>query len=145
MANIDLYKSLLCELLGCGYLDLQMFDDADEDFVVEAIDDLRENRCEITLNGIFEAMFWKVQSELREAVETRINDLECYENSDAIDDDEKNELEKLRDLEPDEDITYYLNYLDTHIYISDRTEGIYREYFSDTIDTLENKMGFCFE
>ena len=145
MANVDMYKSILCAVLDCGYLDLNMLDDADEDFVVEAIDEMCNERCDVSLNGIFGTMFSRVQYELRCAVENRIEELEGYEASDCIGEDEKDELESLKELDPDNDVTWYINWTDTHIYICEDKEEIYRKYFEETINDLEAKMGLCFE
>lgn len=142
MPKMD-WKSLLCNLLDCGYLDLQTLDDADEDYVLEAIDSLKGEGLEVSLNRILDEMFFKVKNDLTEAVEARLNDLE--DNEDELDEDEREELADMRKLNPGEDITWFINWSDSHIYIGEETEAIYRNWFDDLIDDLENKMGIEFE
>ena len=142
MPKMD-WKSLLCNLLDCGYLDLQMIEDADENYVLEAIDYLKNEGLEISLNGILDTMFFDAKNNLMEAVEARVDVLE--ENEDELDEDEREELADMRKLNPDEDITWFINWSDSHIYINEDVEAVYRNWFGGLIDDLENKMGIVFE
>ena len=145
MANCSMYQSILCALLDCGSTDLQMLDGANEDFVINAIVALQSQGIDVSLNGIFEEMFMTVQSRMQDILETRIGDLECYKDSDSISDEEAEELEAIKELNPDEDITWYLNWLDTHIYIDGDKEETYWKYFKSELDNFESDTGFCFE
>ena len=144
MANTDMWKSILCELLNCGYLDLNILDDADEDYVLEAIDDCKSNGIPVSLNAITYSMFIAAQSEINVALYERINVLADYEANGNIDKDELKELEAIKELNPDEDIRWYCNCLDTGIYIANDKYDVYKEYFGDLLDELEGKMGFEF-
>lgn len=145
MANTDMWKSILCELLNCGYLDINILDDADEDFVLEAIENLRFEGLEISLNTITSEMFWKARADIVSAVENRKEELKDYEANESIEDDERKELTEIAALKPDEDIEWFCNYLDTSIYIVNGKYDVYKEYFGDLLDELEGKMGFEFE
>ena len=144
MANTEMWKSILCELLDCGYLDLNILDDADEDFVLEAIENLRFEGLEISLNAITSEMFWKARAGIASAVENRKIELQSFEAEMSITDDEREKLEAIEELNPDEDIEWFCNCLDTSIYIINDKYDVYKEYFSDLLDELENKMGFEF-
>ena len=146
MANTEMWKSILCTLLECGYLDLDILNDADEDFVLEAIENLESERMEINLGTIVSEMFLIAIADIAFAIEHRIEDLKGYEADGVIDDDEREELEALKGLDTDIDIEWYFNYLDTGIYFTgSRNKGdVYRKYFGDLIEELENKMGFEF-
>ena len=144
MANTEMWKSILCELLNCGYLDLDILDDADEDYVLEAIDDCKSNGIPISLNAITDSMFMDAQMEIYTALNERIDVLSDYEADGNIDNDELKELEAIKELNPDEDIGWYCNCLDTGIYIINDKYDVYKEYFGDLLDELEGKMGFEF-
>ena len=144
MANTEMWKSILCELLNCGYLDLDILDDADEDYVLEVIENLRFEGLEISLNAITSDMFWKARADIASAIENRIEELKDYEANESIDDDERKELTEIVALNPDEDIEWFCNCLDTSIYIVNDKYDIYKEYFGDLLDELEGKMGFEF-
>lgn len=144
MANTEMWKSILCELLNCGYLDLDILDDADEDYVLEAIENLRFEDIEISLNAITSEMFWKARADITSAVENRKEELQGYEVDFSITDDEREELEAIEELNPDEDIEWYCNCLDTNIYIRNGKYDVYKQYLGDLMDDLENKMGFEF-
>lgn len=144
MANIDMYKTILCELLDCGYLDLAILDDADEDFVLEAMDDLKDNGIPISLNGITDTMFMKVMYEIIDAIEVREDELGSDKENGYAGEYETEELEKISTLDPERDIQWYCNCLDTGIYICNDKYDVYKEYFGDLMNELENKMGFEF-
>lgn len=144
MANINMWKSILCELLNCGYLDLDILDDADEDYVLGAIENCRVEDIPITLNAITDDMFACAQMEINNALDERIDVLSDYEADGNIDEDELKELEAIKKLNPDEDIAWYCNCLDTGIYIANDKYDVYKEYFGDLLDELEGKMGFEF-
>lgn len=144
MANTEMWKSILCELLDCGYLDLDILDDADEDFVLEAIENRRFEGLEISLNAITSEMFWKARADIASAVENRKEELQGFEAEMSISDDEREELEAIEELNPDEDIEWFCNCLDTSIYIVNDKYDAYKKYFGDLLDELEGKMGFEF-
>lgn len=144
MANTDMWKSILCKLLDCGYLDLDILDDADEDYVLEAIENLRFEGLENSLNAITGEMFWKARADIASAIENRKEELQGFEVEMSITDDEREELEAIEELNPDEDIEWFCNCLDTSIYIVNDKYDVYKEYFGDLLDELENKMGFEF-
>ena len=140
-----IYEILLCALLDCGTFDLSMLKDTDPDYLCDAIDRLKDEGAEISLNGIFNEMFYQAAGELNDALETRIGDLEAWKDADGIDDDELEEMQALRSLNPEDDVTWYLNWTDTHIYICSDKEEIYREYLGGQVEELERLMGFEFE
>ena len=140
-----IYETLLCALLDCGTLDLSMLKDTDPYYLCDAIDRLKDEGAEISLNGIFNEMFYHAAGVLNDALETRIGDLEAYKDADSIDDDELEELQALRTINPEDDVTWYLNCLDTHIYICSDKEEIYCEYLGGQVEELERLMGFEFE
>ena len=53
-------------------------------------------------------------------------------------------IEELSEINPFSDIEWYINYLDTHIYIANH-QDIYRRFFADQISEIEDKIGFNFE
>jgi hypothetical protein len=144
MANTEMWKSILCELLNCGYLDLDILDDADEDYVLEAIDDCKANGIPVSLNAITDAMFLEAQTRINGEWDARLDELGSDEANGYADEDELKELEAIKELNPEEDITWYCNCLDTGIYIINNKYDVYKEYFGDLLDELENKMGFEF-
>lgn len=144
MANTEMWKSILCELLDCGYLDLDILDDADEDYVLEAIEDCKANRIPVSLNAITDAMFLEAQTRINGEWDARLDELGSDEANGYADEDELKELEAIKELDPEEDISWYCNCLDTGIYIINDKYDVYKEYFGDLLDELEGKMGFEF-
>lgn len=57
-----------------------------------------------------------------------INDLRLIENE---------------ELNPENDLDYYLNCLDTHVYM--KNIEFYERWMENEIEDIENKMGFNFE
>ncbi len=52
-------------------------------------------------------------------------------------------FEKLESLNPEDDMDWFCNYLDTSCWFSNN-EDIYQEYLADEIKAIENNMGFNF-
>lgn len=55
-----------------------------------------------------------------------------------------NYIEELSEINPFNDIEWYINCLDTHIYFT-KHQDIYRRFFAEQISDIENKIGFIFE
>lgn len=144
MANTEMWKSILCELLNCGYLDLNILDDADEDYVLEAIEDCKANGIPVSLNAITDTMFLEAQTRINGEWDARLDELGSDEANGYADEDELKELEAIKELNPEKDITWYCNCFDTGIYIINDKHDVYKEYFGDLLEELENKMGFEF-
>lgn len=53
-------------------------------------------------------------------------------------------IEELSEINPNDDIEWYINCLDTHIYFT-KHQDIYRRFFSDQISEIEDKIGFYFK
>lgn len=138
------YKTILCALLDCGYLDLQILDDTDEDFLMEAIERLQDEHLPISLNAITSEMFWMAKDELSSEVEVRKDEIGSDVENGYAGEYEEKELEEISDLNPDEDVEWFCNCLDTSIYIINDKYDVYVKYFRDKLDELEDKMGFEF-
>lgn len=53
-------------------------------------------------------------------------------------------IEELSEINPFDDIDWYINCVDTHIYFT-KHQDIYRRFFSDQISDIEDKIGFNFK
>lgn len=52
-------------------------------------------------------------------------------------------LLKSGDLQPTNDLEFYLNYQDTHVFM--KHIDFYRKYMENTVDDIEYKMGWSFK
>lgn len=139
MSNQDI---VLKTILDCGTADFCILDDIGYD-VGEIIEDLMNEGIKPTLNNITNEVFGRGAAELAQCISHRICCLEGISNERSLDDDEERELELLLELEPEVDIRWDCNCLDTSIYFVDH-EDIYRTYLADEIEEVESKMGFSF-
>ena len=157
-------ESILTYLLDCGTADLEMLENIGYD-IDEIIEELQECNC-LSIHNIFRIVFRNAGEDLDEALATMKDDLKSkikhalemeYEEFVETGEMTKEELEEceehislVKDLEllnsgelrPEDDITYYLNYLDTHVYIENL--HFYRKWMTKVIDEIEDKMGFEF-
>lgn len=148
------YEDLLRMFLQCGSLDLSVLDGIEYD-LCEIVDDLRAEGINPTLNAITNEVFYKGQMELSEAVENAISkrreEQEAIDEAEAVDTDPaieeynllQSEIDDLEMLNPEEDMGWYCNCLDTSCWF-DEHESIYRKYLADEIRVIENRMGFEF-
>ena len=152
-------EEILTNLLDCGTDDLKLLEDIEYD-----LDDILEYLKEcgsFNLNSIFREVFKEGainlnyafierKEEIREQILEEMKTVkEEYPDYDLENDEDYQELENDLDLLdsgklcPMEDLDYYLNYQDTHVYM-EHIE-FYRKYMSDVVDTIETNMGWEFE
>ena len=139
---------LLMFLLECGSLDLGILDDVGYD-LGENVDDLISEGVKPRLNAITGEIFRKGQSELAEKLKDVIEDtrrsMEEAEDEEDTGEYERLEekLEALESLNPEEDIDWFCNCLDTSVWFSENEE-VYRKHLEKEISDVEDGMGFSF-
>lgn len=133
-------EDLLMTLLGCGSMDLEMLDDVRYDFdeIVDQLDG--EPIQDVGFNGLMRAVVDVGIIHIRDALQGRLDELNAADDED-LGADEREELEALRQLDPDDDIRSFHNCLDTRVWFE--TNGdIYRQYLSETLDEFADNTGF---
>lgn len=152
-----MYEDILMGLLDCGSADLKMLEKCEYDFS-DIRDILEEQGMDMSFQNILYACIDKYKSNLYDKIEYRIGEIEeeikvlenesdwnngnvSNEFSNKIKDlwEEKELLEKLN---PYEDIESFINYLDTHIYITNDNSKVYKEYLMDIIEEEDYNIGF---
>ena len=133
-------------LLECGSLDLGILEDVQYD-LGEIVEELQEECIKPTLNNIAGEIFRRGQYELVEAVKDAIKVRMDQQNDICKGEEEYNrlqeEINKLESLDPEEDMDWFCNCLDTPCWFSNNEE-IYRKYISEAISNIEKNMGFEF-
>lgn len=129
-------EALMCSLLHCGIDDLDLLDNIEYDFddVLKRIgwQTLRAN--EIDINDIIMAAFDIGKSNIAYTIEWKIK----YREQLGLTDDD---VEKLKLLDPYEDICSYHNYLDTSVRF-ERNAEIYHELLKDSLDAFYERTGY---
>ena len=134
-------QSLLCEMLSCGSLDLELLNRVGYDWD-EGLKQLDWPEGEgFTFNRLMRAVVDVGIIRIREAVDDRICELEAVQNERELDDDEAEEMDALHRLDPDQDIEGFYNCLDTHVWFS-RNGAVYRRYLERSLDSIEDNVGF---
>ena len=152
-------EEILTNLLDCGTDDLKLLEDIEYD-LYDILEYLKE--CgNFNINSIFREVFKKGaidlnyafierKEEIREQIIEEMQTVkEEYPDYDLEKDEDYQELVNDLDLldneklNPIEDLDYYLNYLDTHVYME--YIEFYRKYMPDIVDTIETNMGWDFE
>ena len=134
-------QSLLCEMLSCGTLDLELLDRVGYDWD-EVLDQLDWPYGEgFNFNSLMRAVVSVGIIHLRQGVDDRLCELEAIENERELDKDEVEEMEALHHLDPDQDIEGFYNCLDTHVWFC-QNGFIYRRYLSSALDSFEDNVGF---
>lgn len=127
---------LIMAILDCGSADLSIIDNVEYDFY-EIVEHFKEEGIPLSLENIVIEIFLMGIDDLKIAIKNKLEELRESGKSKKI-------IKKIEELNPDRDVTWYFNYLDTHIYLDD-CEGTYRKYFSKEIDEIEDNMGFEFK
>ena len=137
MFRLTQQQCILTKLLNCGSCDLEMLEDIQYD-LDDLLDDLEENN-NLSLNSLFDAVFYKGQFDLREAYDNLLADLNAeIEN----DEDVQRQIEELEELDVNKDMSWFTNCQDTHVYLENY--NTYMKYLEDEIRKIEDNMGFEF-
>ena len=134
-------QSLLCEMLSCGSMDLDMLDFIGYgwDEILDQMDWPREG---LDFNDVLSAAVSVGIINLKEAVDEKILVLEAAENIHGmLGPEETEKLEALRRLKPDDDIEGDFNFLATHVWFKNNGP-VYRRYLPDAVDEFEDNVGF---
>ena len=131
--------SLLCAILDCGSADVGLMKDCAYD-CTELLEYLKDDLglVKIDINNLVYAMFEFGKRDIRNSIDERIEELK---EMDELTEEESQELEELQQLDVYEDITSFHNYIDTHVYLSDKEE-IYTKYLQHALSEFEDKTGF---
>lgn len=151
-------EDILMTLFGGGIADYDMLEKCNYDFedILKYIEDFTD-RNEMVFNDILLGAINLYQSNIQAKIDKRIEEIEdnikyldnkisccSYDKYDEIElNDNQNDLEKLQKLDAFEDIEYFTNYLDTHIFINDEEiRAIYKELLADEVDAENDEIGF---
>lgn len=139
-------NDLITAVLDCGTDDLDLLDDAGAN-IFETVRRMRKEGLEISLSGIMDEVFREGIFQMSQKVKSEKRWLESLEQSGDI---TAYGYEKLQDiqqykLEPQTDFSYYINYLDTHLYVDSDKREVYEEYFKQEMKDLSEYTGFNIE
>lgn len=142
-------EDILMVLLECGSLDLQILEGIGYD-LGDIVEELSADGIKPTLNAITDEIFRRGQCELVAAVEDAIeerkdqqDDTDDTGEGEAEYDRLQEEIDELESLDPEEDMDWFCNCLDTSCWFSNNEE-IYRKYIPEAISNIEDNMGFEF-
>ncbi len=131
-------EDFLMQVLHCGILDLKLIDGVGYDFC----DILKlDSTFQFEINFVMAMVFEYGYSQIAQAVNDRICELEAIPNGRELEADEELELAELRTLEPYEDFAAYHNYIDTHVWC-EKNKAIYKKYLSEALDDFAEGAGF---
>lgn len=139
-------NDLIRAVLDCGVDDLSLLDDSAAD-MFKIVEQMRFEGLELTLNGIMEEIFKEGIFRMNEAVKSIKKRLELEEYEGTLTEAGYEQLEAIRlhNLKPQNDFTYYLNCLDTHLNCDSRKKEIYEEMFEQEVQDLMDYTGFDVE
>ena len=136
-------EELFANLLNCGTSDWACLNECNMD-IREIAKEVIENEGRMPdlvdiLIGIFHHGIYMMKI----AVEERIEDLENLPNSlhEKYSQDVNETLSTIRKLNPLEDMSYNVNYLDSSMSIVNHKD-IYEKYFANTIEEIEDMTGY---
>lgn len=133
-------QSLLCEMLSCGTMDLELLDRIGYDWD-EVLEQAEWPSVELDFNVLMRAVVGLGILDIREALDDRTEELCWGRDHGSLTDEDAEELRALEQLNPDDDIQSFHNYLDTHVWF-EHNGPIYRRYLPEALDAFEENVGF---
>lgn len=153
-------NAILCSLLECGYADIEMLNRCNYEYdeIERHIIDVYGEDTKITLTKILCGAIIHYESRVQNKIDEMIFELECEikdieqlnDEMQEIAEEDKTKLDRLYQEKEDlerlnayDDIEDFINYIDTHIYITDEElKAIYNKYLSDYIKEENDEIGF---
>ena len=142
-------EEILMVLLECGSQDLHILNDVGYS-LGDIVEELVADGIKPKLNAITDEIFRRGQCELVAAVEDAIEerkdqqaDTDDTEEGEAEYDRLQEEIDELESLDPEEDMEWFCNCIDTSCWFCNNEE-IYRKYIPEAISNIEDNMGFEF-
>ena len=137
---------IVCEMLNCGYLDIAVLDDVDDEWMSECLEEIK-SMDHYDFNTLMASIFLKAVSYIEDKLTEAQYDAEQELEDMAEMDDESFEYQEasekvdaLYKLKPEEDIEWYCNCLDSSIYLV-KNEELWRKYGADVLSEAEDKLG----
>ena len=124
-------------------MDLDILEDVGYD-LGKIASDLVDEGIKPTLNAITDMIFRKGVEDLKEKIHDRLRELDDVPDEIASAEEVEEKRAKLESLDPDEDIEWFCNCLDTSIYFVKNNE-IYQKYLEPELTDIESDMGFDFQ
>lgn len=139
-------NDLIRAILNCGIDDLSILDDSEAD-MFKIVEQMRFEGLELTLNGIMAEIFKEGIFRMDEAIKSEKKRLETEKYEGTLTEVGYEQLEAIRlhNLSPQNDFTYYVNCLDTHLSCDSSKKEIYEEMFEQEMQVLMDYTGFNIE
>ena len=111
------------------------------------VEQMQFEGVELTLNGIMAEIFKEGIFRMDEAIKAEKKRLETEEYEGTLTEAGYEQLEAIRrhNLSPQNDFTYYVNCLDTHLNCDSNKKEIYEEMFEQEMQDLMDYTGFNIE
>lgn len=162
---MTMQQAVLSKILNCGYCDLELLEDIQydlDDIIQDCIDNedlsLRSIFCSVFLMGASDLQndFDKQKDDIRDDIlEALKNEREEWIDSGKMTIEELENCEEYKELisdldllssgvlNPWNDVSYYFNYIDTHVFM--KHIDFYRRWMQCDVENIENSMGWVFE
>lgn len=137
-------EDILMTLFHCGICDLSLLDGIQYDAsdVLERL--YGYGLEELDVNAYVHAAFEIGFLEIQDAVDNRVAELKEKRDVEGLDEDEKEELDNILQLDNNADMASYHNFLDTNAYFVQNGE-IYHRYFQDALDKFAYDTDFTID
>lgn len=132
---------LVNAVFECGTDDLRLLDDAECD-MFEVIKTMRAEGIDTSMNNIIEEVFKTGKQVIMDAYDARLLSLESDEEMDMLTEASYEQLQQLRELNPDKDFTWYINLQDTNFYGDSGKKEVYEAYFEEELEECVRLTGY---
>ena len=132
---------LVNAVFDCGTDDLRLLDEAECD-MFEVIRTMRAEGIDTSMNNIIEEVFKTGKQVIMDAYDARLLTLETDEELDMLTEASYEQLQQLRELNPDKDFTWYINLQDTNFYGKSDKKEVYEAYFEEELEECVRLTGY---
>lgn len=136
-------SELIRAVLDCGIDDLNILDGAECNFF-KILDSIRFEGKDVTMENIIEEVFEEGRRICRDSVREWI---ESKKSAEVVSVEDHLNLRLVEELgvDPESDITWYINMLNTNLYCDGSKQTVYEKIFPEQINGLQDFTGFDIE
>ena len=132
---------LVNAVFDCGTDDLRLLDDAECD-MFEVIKTMRDEGIDTSMNNIIEEVFKTGKQVIVDAYNERLQNLESEEKAGVMTEASYEQLQQLRELNPKEDFSWWINLQDTDFHGDSDKQEIYEALFEEELEECVRLTGY---
>ncbi len=137
-------SEIIRAIFDCGVDDLNLLDDAEVNFF-DVIKEMRFEGIDTTMNNIIREVFGRGRQVIADRYDAMMLKLLNDEKAGELTEGTYEQLQELKELDPNNDFTFWINLQDTNFHGDSSKQEIYEKYFEEELEECMRITGYDIE